>query len=72
MYMKTVFTDRDITMLYRDGFTLDYVISHFQPFIGFYSAYSSIKGDTTMQEVYEFALSREQEAIEYIEKWYTK
>ena len=69
--MQTVFTDRDITILYRDGFTLDYVTGHMQPFIGFYSAYSTIAGDTTMQDIYDFALGREQEAIEYIEKWYT-
>ena len=70
--MKTVFTDRDIALLYRDGFTLAYVTSHMQPFIGFYSAYSIITGDTTMQEIYEFALGREQEAIEYIDKWFYK
>lgn len=69
--MNTVFTTKDITLLYRDGFTLDYVISHLQPFIGFYSAYSTVKGNTTMQEVYAFALNREQDAIEYIEEWYT-
>ena len=69
--MKTVFTTRDITLLYRHGFTLNYVISHAQPFIGFYSAYSTVKGSTTMQDVYEFALGREQDAIEYIEEWYT-
>ena len=70
--MKTVFTDNEIKSLYRDGFTLDYVISHSQPFIGFYSAYSTIDGSTTMQDIYEFALGREQEAVEYIEKWYTR
>ena len=69
--MKTVFTDRDIAILYKDGFTLDYVIGHTQPFIGFYSAYSTITSDTTLQDIYEFALNREQEAIQYIEKWYT-
>ena len=70
--MTTVFSTRDIALLYRDGFTLGYVTGHLQPFVGFYSAYNTITGDTTMQEVYEFALNREQEAIEYIEKWYTK
>ena len=69
--MKTVFTDRDIAILYSDGFTLDYVISHIQPFIGFYSAYSTITSNTTIQNIYEFSLNREQEAIQYIEKWYT-
>ena len=70
--MTTTFTSQEIKALYRDGFTLDYVISHMQPFIGLYSAYSTVSGDTTVQDVYEFALDREQEAIEYIEKWYTK
>ena len=70
--MKVVFNENDIRVLYRDGFTLDYVISHAQPFIGFYSAYSTVSGETTMQDIYEFAIGREQEAIEYIGKWYTK
>lgn len=70
--MKTIFTTKDIALLYRHGFTLNYVISNSQPFIGFYSAYSTVNGSTTMQDIYEFALNREQDAIEYIEKWYTK
>ena len=69
--MRITFTKRDMTRLYRDGFTLDYVISHSQPFIGFYSAYSAVTGNTTMQDIYEFAIGREKEATEYIEKWYS-
>ena len=70
--MKTTLSSQDIKSLSSNGFTLDYIISHAQPFIGFYSAYCTVSDNTTMQDIYEFALGREQDAIEYIEKWYSK
>lgn len=52
------------------GLSLNIMTSYIQPAIGFYSAFSSITGDLTLNDIYIFVKSRENEYIEYIRKFF--
>ena len=70
--MRLVAKQYEVEELRKSGLYLDYVTSNIQPFIGFMSAFTSVKPETTLQDIFNFAKGREDEAIDYVERWYVK
>ena len=70
--MRLVAKQYEVEELRKSGLYLDYVTSNIQPFIGFMSAFTSVKPETTLQDIFNFANGREDEDIDYVERWYVK
>jgi len=70
--MRVTAKQYEVEELRKSGLYLDYVMSNIQPFIGFMSAFTTVTPDTTLQDIFNFAEGREDEAIEYVEKWFVK
>lgn len=70
--MRVTAKQHELEQLQKEGLSFNYVTANIQPFIGFMSAFTTVKPDTTLRDVFDFAVSREEEAIEYVEKWYVK
>ncbi len=70
--MRVTAKQYEVEDLRKTGLYLDYVTSNIQPFIGFMSAFTTVKPDTTLQDIFDFAKSREDESIDYIEQWFVK
>ena len=70
--MRVTAKQYEVEHLREEGLYLSYVLANIQPFIGFMSAFTSVKTDTTLQEIFDFAKGREDEAIDYIEQWFVK
>ena len=70
--MRVAAKQYEVDELKSQGLDYEYLTSNIQPFIGFMSAFTTVKPTTTLQDIYDFAKSREAEAIEYIKRWYVK